>query len=556
MIHRAEKLLDLYSNSTILNSLCGASYAALKHFDKAIEAYLKVVKISPNYAEAHSHLAQIYVELADYAKAAYYYKKALLYRPALAEAIYGLATCKMSLRQFESAIDDFLSFLKLRPDQLDALYNLAGCRREILNLEGAIVNYEQVLKIDPNYVPALNDLGIVMRLNGQANEAVQFYRRALDIRPNSASIYHNLGNAQREMGDASAAIDNYRKALEINPKHASSHLDLALSKSFLDEDTQLKDMKDILNNGTINDEDRIKISYAISKAYDDLRDFDRSFKFLSESKDLKKTSLEYYIDADKEHFRELIKSFNNYSDFALDSSQTTNQVQPIFIVGMPRSGTTLTEQIISAHSNVSGAGELPYVTLFGGPIATGLKPATRCSVKKFRQNYLEQLECRSFGAQLVTDKFPLNFKYIGLICSAFPNAKIINVKRDPIATCWSIYRTYFAGDGLGFANNMNDIGDFYRLYREIMWFWNSKFKKNIFELDYEGLTQNPERGIGELLSFLELDWEKACFAPEKNTRPISTASLLQVREKIYRSSSQAWRNYASHIGNSFGRIDN
>ena len=210
---------------------------------------------------------------------------------------------------------------------------------------------------------------------------------------------------------------------------------------------------------------------------------------------------------------------------------------------MPRSGTTLVEQIISSHSEAMGAGELDLIRRFGGKLAINSSFINITLISKFRDRYLSELSKLSNGKKFITDKMPQNFLYIPLICAAFSEAKIIHVQRNAAATCWSNYKHYFVADGLGYCYDLNDMVEYYNLYIDLMKHWQSDYGDRIYNLNYENLTTDQENQTKKLIKHLGLSWEKACLSPQKNKRSVRTASQQQVRKKIYQGSSDAWREY-------------
>ena len=222
---------------------------------------------------------------------------------------------------------------------------------------------------------------------------------------------------------------------------------------------------------------------------------------------------------------------------------------------MPRSGTTLVEQIISSHSKVFGAGELKYVAQLGIALATEPRSITTEAVSEFRERYLAELSKVSNGNSIVTDKMPQNFRFIPLIRAALPEAKIIHVKRDPKATCWSNYKQYFVTKNLGYCYNLQDLVSYYDLYSDLMDHWKSEYGDEIYNLTYEKLTTDQEQETRNLLKYLELDWEDACLSPQKNKRSVRTASQTQVRKKVYKGSSKAWQKYEPFLKDAFDKLE-
>ena len=222
---------------------------------------------------------------------------------------------------------------------------------------------------------------------------------------------------------------------------------------------------------------------------------------------------------------------------------------------MPRSGTTLVEQIISSHSKITGLGELPFVSQFGFSIVKGLSEYSKDSISKFRDNYLEKLRHLANGNLHISDKMPQNFLYIDLIVASFPEAKILHVKRNPAAVCWANYKQWFRSKDLGYSYSIDDIIEYHRLYEDLMKFWNKHFKNIIYEVDYEALTINYEDEIKKLIKYLGLDWEEACLSPEENDRNVSTASNIQIRNKIFKGSSQKWKKYKPFLKGALDSLD-
>ena len=216
-------------------------------------------------------------------------------------------------------------------------------------------------------------------------------------------------------------------------------------------------------------------------------------------------------------------------------------------MGMPRSGTTLVEQIISSHPLVTGAGELTFVHQFGASLAVGHTPVELEALSTFREEYLSALKQRSEGNASVTDKMPQNFQYLGLITRALPEAKIIHVKRDPAAVCWANYTQYFVKNSFGYCYSLDDILHYHELYQDLMEYWHQALPDRIYDLDYEALTENQEEETRKLISQLGLEWDDACLSPQDNRRAVATASNVQVRQKIYQGSSERWKRYEPYL---------
>jgi hypothetical protein len=272
---------------------------------------------------------------------------------------------------------------------------------------------------------------------------------------------------------------------------------------------------------------------------------------LNEGNHLKKQEINYSLD-DSKNFHSIITTLFGLDQPVLKNpSKNASDIKPIFIVGMPRSGTSLVEQIISSHKDVHGAGELLNFRNILSPILDNHLSENRKSFLKkdflsIRQEYLDSLASLKTDEKIITDKMPMNFRLLGFILSAIPEAKIVHLKRDPIATCWSNYNHYFTA-GNGFSFNQEDLAKFYNLYLEIMDLWHELFPNKIYDLCYEDLTMNQENETRNLLKYCDLKWDKNCLDFHKNKRGVLTASSAQVRKKIYQGSSEAWKQYEKYL---------
>lgn len=465
-----------------------------------------------------------------------------------------IGAANSELAQYDAALESYENVLEIEPDCADAHYNIGIALHEKGDLDAAIESYNKALGLKPDYAGAHYNLGNTLMNKGNPEAAIDSYKQALEIEPEHADAYNNLGNALQYMGNIEAAIDSYKQALRIRPDYAAVHHQLSLIKKLDGRDEHFRQMKFIYNNQNITNEQRCHLCFALSSSAEYLGYIDQSFKYLKEGNEIRKNLLGYNINQDIKFFADIKNSHQNVAMSTLQAPTTRNTPIPIFILGMPRSGTTLVEQIVSAHPEVTGAGELPYVDLLSADIARGTIEATRDNLSIFRKEYLGKLKIHANGAPFVTDKMPQNFRYIGLICAAIPEAIIIHVKRDPIATCWSNYTHYFAATGLGYCYNIDDIIKYYEIYKDLMHLWHEQYQERIYHLDYEKLIGNQEKEIRRIIQYIGLDWEDACLSPQDNKRRARTASQQQVRQKIYQGSSQNWLKFQPFLDGSFDQL--
>jgi len=527
----------------------GNALHELGEIDEAIKHYYKVISISPNYAEAHHNLGNILNDLGQTDEAIESYEKALSIAPDYIDAHNNLGNILKELGQTHEAIKSYEKALAIEPEYAEAHNNLANALKDLGEFNEAIIFYKQAIAINPNYDDAHYNLGVSHHELGQTDEALNCYNLALAINPDYVDAHNNLGNILKELGQTDAAFNSYVQGLAVQPNNTQIHRNLGMMKKYAEGDTQFTYMQSLLSTPDLSQSDRAHLCFALAKAYEDLEMKDDLFKTLNEGNYLRKKELNYSIEKDlNKHstYCNLFKSSNKKPP-----SYESSAISPIFIVGMPRSGTTLVEQIISSHHKVHGAGELPSMNNLVAPIINDyLTHNNTLSDKNFssvRHGYLNNLFSLNVTESIITDKMPTNFENIGFILKAFPEAKIIHLKRDAMATCWSIYQRYFPAEGLGFPYNMEDLAKFYNSYTEMMAFWHKLFPNQIYDISYENLTTNQEEETRKLLQYCELEWDENCLSFHTNKRAVKTTSSMQVRQKMYQGSSEAWKKYEEYL---------
>ena len=299
---------------------------------------------------------------------------------------------------------------------------------------------------------------------------------------------------------------------------------------------------------------RCHLSFGLAKASEDLGFLEEAFSYYSEGNLLRKEHLQYDISQDRDLFASLKSSHLGLSKVLHSVADESSSIMPIFIVGMPRSGSTLAEHIISSHSKVRGGGELTHVEKFGKSLATGEVEVTPDRIIEFRRKYLEEIAKIVEGKTVIIDKGPQNYLYLGLLHIAFPEARFVHVKRNAPAVCWANFKQYFPADGFGYCCSLSDVVAYHGLYEELMSYWNELLPCTIYELDYEALTVDQEAETKKLIRHLGLQWEDSCLRPEDNDRPVATASNLQIRGPVYSGSSANWRSFAPYIGDAFASL--
>jgi len=378
---------------------------------------------------------------------------------------------------------------------------------------------------------------------GRLDDAEASYNQAIALKPDFPKAHNNLGNIQKDLGRLDDAVASYKQAIVLKSNYAEAHRHLASMKRFNRQDEQYLKMQELYIDKNISEEECCHINFGLAKACEDLGNFQQAFTYYSEGNKLRKKLLSYDINQDQALFMQIKANYSQIEHNSLVPDKLSKNLTPIFIVGMPRSGTTLVEQIISLHSQVTGAGELVFAAQFGEAIATGLSEVNNESLLNFRSKYLIKLKNFSNGNLIITDKMPQNFRYIGLLAAAFPEAKIIHVKRNPAAVCWANYKQYFESKSIGYCYAIDDVISYHKLYENLMEFWTNTLSNRIYKLDYELLTANQESETRQLVDYLDLNWDEKYLSPQNNRRSVTTASNIQVRKKVYQGSSEQWKKY-------------
>ncbi|MDA8905988.1 tetratricopeptide repeat protein [Candidatus Thioglobus sp.] len=512
-------LIKNFPNDPLLLNISGACYSEIGPIESAIKSFKKAITLNPNYAEAH----------------------------------YNLGVAFQRTRQIDEAIECYEEAINIKHTYPSAHNNLGLVALERGNIDSAIKSFEWAVAYNPEYAEAHNNLGAAFQELNQFDAAIKHYKKAVAINPEYAQAFNNLGISSESIGLKVEALTYYEKAIAIKFDFTEAHFNLSGVKKYIESDIQISTMKSLLSSSNLDQSGQIFINFALAKVNDDLGNKDVLFKFLNEGNRLRKDQLNYSIN---EHHTKhsLIKKISSPSLPSINNDSLDDEKfkRPIFIVGMPRSGTTLVEQIISNHHAVYGADELSTISELTASVLEDSSFQAKNGLNEeyflsMRKQYLHSLSSFNINEDIITDKWPLNFQYIGFILTAFPEAKIIHLKRDARAVCWSIYKHYFSGKGNGWAYNFDDLASFYASYSDLMNFWHELFPDKIYDINYEKLTTNQKDETKNLLEYCDLDWDDNCLNFYTNTRAVKTASASQVRKKMYQGSSENWKNYEEHI---------
>ncbi len=504
------KIRSLFEDQADIVKIIVMSDLNSKNFSKAENLLIKAL-IYNNSAEFNYILGNTLKIQDKNDEAIIAYKKSLELNENFSEAYNNLANVQKKIERFDDALLNYKNAIRSKEDNLEAYYNLANLFKSLKNYDEAIKNYKNVIKLNPNFSDAYNNIGTIYSILGKFNDAREFYLKSIKINKFFAEPYKNYVQLSK--------IDQKDEVFEI--------------------------LKEIVKKKDLDEEQKEVFFYSISKIYFDVGDDDLAFKYLNLANKLKLTKFDYSFSKEKKDFKK-IKEFFFQKELVKLKNFKKNKITPIFILGMPRSGTSLIEQIISNHSEVHGAGELDLLPITVKNSDWKNSNDFEETLQKVRKNYLEKISLLS-NKNYITDKLPGNFKRIGFILNAIPDSKIIHLERNPMAICWSNYKSNFNSTGMAFTLNQEFTAMYYLLYRDLMKFWKEKYSEKIINVNYESFVENFEEEIKKLFDQLNLKWEKQLYDFHKNERPVETASLIQVRSKIYKKSSEQWKNYKKHL---------
>jgi tetratricopeptide (TPR) repeat protein len=426
---------------------------------------------------------------------------------------------------------------------------LGGTYVQLDMKDEAVDMLSRAIRLNPRDPYSRNAIGSLYAKMNRSEAAIENLREAIKLNPAYAEAHVNLALALSHAGRSEEALAAIGEGLRLQPNDGSAYRHLSLMKRFAADDPEIDKMRRLLKSVPPNSRNAVQLHFALGKAHDDFGDPETAFEHFAAGNRIHREQLGDVIGHNRDLFDRIKAAFR----YGNPGPVKANALKPsphrmIFVVGMPRSGTTLVEQILSSHSSVFGAGELEYVTPGamefidgGGSKRDGERLAA------LSNGYMQAIDRLDIPEPVIVDKMPLNFRWTGFILSAFPDATIIHTRRDPVAVCWSNFRIYFPAAGMNFTWDLKDLGEYYRLYEDLMAFWHERFPGRITDLDYDTLTENQETETRRLLSACGLEFEDACLRFHENKRAVNTASLDQVRQPIYRGSSQEWRKYEKHL---------
>jgi tetratricopeptide (TPR) repeat protein len=556
--------------------------AGLERFDEAIKLYEKTLALKPDHPEAHNNLAHSQQLLGRNDEALAHYEKALAIKPAYVEARNNFGALLQTLGRLSEAVPQYQAAIAARPDFTTAHKNLGNVLDALNRHEEAAIHFERALALhaddtealiglgntflklerpdaaaaqfakvrarNPASAEALNGLGSAAHMLGRTEEAINHYDMALTIRPNDSETHRNLGEAYLALGQLEKAHAAMETALALASRKAGYYWNLANSKRFTENDPHLAALEALNEqSGSLTEGEQIDLHFALGKAHSDLGAHVRSFHHLLSGNRLMRQCLSYNEAKVLGQFEEMRQSFTPSLMEKMQGSGDPSQA-PVFIIGMPRSGTTLIEQIIASHPKVYGGGELREMAYlaerFRGSCGIELSEDVLASsggrLRRLGSDYVQAVRRLAPEAERITDKMPGNFLLAGLIHLALPNARIIHACRDVRDTAFSCFSLLFAR-GQPYSYDLSELGRYCRSYQKLMAHWHEVIPGVILDVHYEAVVEDLEQQARRVIAHCGLAWDSACLDFYRTQRSVRTASAAQVRQPIYRSSVGRWR---------------
>jgi tetratricopeptide (TPR) repeat protein len=559
-VERYDEALSSYDRALSLNPNLAATLANRGHLlqelgraDEALADYDKAIAIDPNYVDAVNGRGSTLQKLGRFDEAEKMLRHAILLKPYYAEAYCNLGTVLIDLGKFVEAEAVTRQAVELKPGSAAALCNLGKVLIDLGRYDEAEVMIRRTLALKPDHAQAHYILAIALIQLGRPDEAEQASRRALALQPDLAGAHHYLSVALLELGQLTKAREAAEKAIALAPSQPSHFRQLGEVRTYVAGDFYLTALEALAKQeASLNTEQQIDLHFALAKAHADVGQFDEEFSQLLAGNKLRRSCIDYDEALVLGTMDRAQRVFTpDFMRAAQGHGQPSSK--PIFIIGMPRTGTTLVEQILASHPLVFGAGELKLFeraladvrsTMHGAPGYPEI--ALQMSGEHFRElggRYLAGIEPLAPAASHITDKMPANFVSAGLIHLALPNATIIHTIRDPRDTCISCFSRLFT-EGNFHTFDLAELGRYYRHYQALMAHWHRVLPSaRILDVNYEEMVGDVEAAARRLVAHCGLPWDSRCLDFHRTERVVSTSSAAQVRKPIYSSSIGRWRAY-------------
>lgn len=542
------------ASADFVNNL-GIAYLKQEDFDSAGRQFEKAIALNPWLAQAHYNLGLVLRKQQKPVKAMASFRQAIALVPNYANAYLTLGNLLTDYGMYDEAAVEFRKLLSLTPNARIARYNLASTLKTARRYKEAADVAREMLEAEPNDAAGHNIMAMFLWSIERHGEAEASARRAIELDPKLADAFSTLGLVLSALGQFDEAVECFNTTLALQPDHSEAIQRLTTAS----KEYSTREFAERIESILSQERPPIRtaaLQFALGKIYDDIGDYGRAFEHYHAANLTAVPEPQFQPDTwDDAMTRRTAVFTPEY--FAARKDFASESRRPIFIFGMPRSGTTLTEQIIASHPEVAAGGELDAFPTLVHKLSQRLKTKTQypeCALElsadaahAIAADYLAALDEINAEAIHVTDKVPFNFRDLGLIATLFPNATFIHCRRDPLDTCLSCYFQNFRRE-LDFSFRLENLGAYYRGYRRIMDYWRKVLPVSILELDYEELIENQEDVSRRIIAHCGLEWDDRCLQFHETERAVRTASVWQVRQPIYERAKRRWKNYAAHLG--------
>ena len=556
-----KKALGIDPDHALAHHALGVALERQERLEEAVAEFREAIRLRPGFANAHLFLANALAGQGEYGEAEKHHRKALELAPASHQAMASLGTLYMNTGRYGEAEDWLRKALAIDPAGTEALINLG----QALLAQGkdgeALPVFEQAARLSPDSYRANYALGNILTKTGQYDQALRCYEKAASIQPGDAYAVGAQAHVLERRGEIEAAFRLLAPFVESGPAHVGIALPFAeLATRFGRQDDAIRLLQEVLSGDISDLQTRAEVHHKLGKLLDNTGDYDRSFEHYCKANEVTgrivaETRGIDTIDAQAQRIANRVESLDRAFWNSLPRAGNRSR-RPVFVVGMPRSGTTLVEQILASHPQVYGAGELLAMETIARSLCPGdsyrsVYPACLADVDeqildRFAERHLHELAAMSDDADRVVDKCPHNFMHLGLISRLFPAAQVVHIERDPLDTCSSIYFQLFTPQH-AYACDLQRLGRYYRVYRDLMACWNEVLDIPLLNIRYERLVAEPEATIRSLVEFCGLPWDDRCLEFHATRRDVNTPSYGQVRQPIYTRSVNRWKNYQSHL---------
>lgn len=557
----ASRLAQKYPNSAVVLNILGTAQATQGRAETGIQSLRRAIQIDPGYAEAYDNLGRILLDIGRAQEATTQFRRAICLAPGLLPALVNFSTSLTRAGDPAPAVRLLERALAGGADRLPCYLALGNAHTRLKNYKKAEEAFEKALSLSASNpsnaasAQTFDALGLLAQAQarlGKDDLAMVNFDKALVINDRSAVATVGKASLLQALGRFDEAETYFRRAFELDPTNGENYRNFIASHKTKPGDPLIARMQELYTQPELSDADRVGFAFAIAKALEDTKEHDQLFRYLNDANGLMRKAYPYDIAT---RYREVEQTLSAFEGFDWHNAKIpgTTEFAPIFVTGMPRSGTTLIEQIIASHSQVMGAGEVgeasraAQLLLMPDKTYVTMEAVSADAIAALGHDYEAYIRARFPDVPYITDKSIQTYMYIGLMKLAMPNARFIVVRRDPRDTLLSIYKNKFPDDTHAYAYDQRDLALYYKTFVEMIDFWRSRVPDWFYEVEYEAVVANPEEESRKLIAACGLEWEDACLNFHQNTRKVETLSLFQVRQPISGGSVKGWKRHEKDL---------